>query len=170
MTPQQLFELGMKRSVPDLIPFGPVTINLGAGASPLAGALNLDFPEWDGERDGIPVPDGTVDSVVAFHFFEHFSGANAMRLLRECERVLKVGGTLTAVTPHRLSQMAYHDLDHKSVWTEETWRVLFATPYYRKNRETAWRLEPRFNMIMGLNERNLALVSQLVRVERGAYE
>jgi SAM-dependent methyltransferase len=126
-------------------------------------AHNLDLPEWDGQYGLLPYGDGRVDAIYAFHFFEHLSGAQAITMLRECERVLRFGGILTTVTPHRLGSMAFHDLDHKSFWSEDTWKTLLGTPWYDKNREVPWKLRLGFNMIAGLNERNLCLMSQLVK-------
>ena len=50
-------------------------------------------------------------------------------MVRELERVLVVGGSLITVTPHQQSEIAYHDLDHKSIWTDQTWVKFFATEY-----------------------------------------
>ena len=167
MTIQELFELGMKRELPGLLhPEGPDQLNLGAGHAIIEGARNLDYPDWDAEFDPIPEATGAVDAIYAFHFLEHLRGDDVVRILRECERVLRPGGILTVVVPHRLSSMAFHDLDHKSFWTEDTWKTLLGTPYYDKNRERPWRLRVHANFIMGVAERNLALFTQLVRYDR----
>lgn len=158
-----LFELGMKRHIPLLCQPGEIAINLGAGKQEIKGAKSLDLPKWDAERDMIPYHDGSVDTIYAFHFLEHLPAGRVIYMLREFERVLKVGGTANVVVPHRLSQMAYHDLDHKTFFCEETWRTLFSTPYYDKNREVPWRLEVGTNIIIGIVERNLALMTQLRR-------
>lgn len=168
MTIQRLFQMGMKRFVPELLPpvfnhNGGEALNLGAGNSSIAGADSLDLPAWDAERDPIPREDGSVTTIFAFHFFEHLSGVNVIRVLRECERVLAFGGTLNVVVPHRLSQMAFQDIDHKSFWTEETWKILFDNPHYDKNREGMWKLAVHANLIIGIAERNLALMTQLVK-------
>ena len=159
-----LFKLGMKRDIPALIPHGKECINLGAGNSHLPFAASLDLPQWDAEVDPIPYQSNSLDTIFAFHFFEHLSGKHAIRMLKECERVLVVGGTLNVVVPHRTSQLAYEDLDHKSFFCEETWRNLFRTSYYIKNREEGWKFEIRTNIIIGLSERNLALMTQLQRI------
>ncbi len=72
---------------------------------------------------------------------------------------------MNIVVPHRLSQMAYHDLDHKSFWCEETLKNLFTTTYYLKNREQRWRFRIGTNVIIGIVERNLALMTQLIKTE-----
>lgn len=166
---QMLFGMALKRNLADLA--GPLDegnegewLNLGAGNTHYPGSTSLDYPGWDGEHDDIPRMNGTVAYITAFHFFEHFTGRDAIRLLRECERVLRPGGTLTIGVPHRLGSMAYHDLDHKSFWCEDTLKTLFNTPYYDKGRETPWKFDIRFNVIAGLVERNLMVLTQLVRV------
>ncbi len=164
-TVQALFALGMKFQLPELIPapLGEITLNLGAGKSLMPNAWNLDYPDWDARKGELGFADGTIGAIYAFHFFEHLSGEDAIRMLRECERVLRPGGILTTVTPHRLGSMAFHDLDHKSFWTEDTWKTLLGTPWYDKNREVPWRLKLHFNMIAGISERNLCLMSQLIK-------
>lgn len=156
----------MKREVPELIPPEAPSINLGAGISHIPGAVSLDYPEWNGETDQIPYEDGSIGTIYAFHFFEHFSGTHAIRLLRECERVLKPGGTLNVVVPRAGSSIANHDLDHKSFWNEDTWKTLFKTPYYVKNREASWGFKIGLNLIIGIVERNLVIMTQLVKEER----
>ena len=114
-------------------------------------------------RSPIPFRDETIDTVFAFHFLEHFAGKRTIELLREIERCLKVGGTANIVVPYYRSNMAFHDLDHKCFFTEDTFKTLFSTPYYDKNRETVWKLEINVNIIIGVAERNLCLMTQLVK-------
>lgn len=163
-TIQDLFHIGMKRKLPYLPE--PITgewLDLGCGKNPVHGAAGLDYPLWDGSKDPIPRPDNSIASVYAMHFLEHLTGEQAIRCLREIERVLLPGGLLYVVVPHRLGSLAYEDLDHKSLWTEETWRVLFRDDYYTKHRQRPWQLRVAFNMIAGLSERNLAVLSVLVK-------
>jgi len=160
---KNLFSLGMKYLPADIITPTGIVANLGAGNSHIPGTISLDYPVWNAETDPLPFADKTLDGVYAFHFLEHLSGVNVIKLLAEMQRTLRVGGVATFCTPHRLGSMAYHDLDHKSFWCEDTFKNLFKNPYYEKNRELPWKFDIRFNMIMGLNERNLALFTQLER-------
>lgn len=158
---QQLFRIGMDRDIPDLInPVGDTILNLGAGNKKIDNTIPLDFPEWDGEKDNIPYDDESVDHIFAFHILEHLS--NPVKCLIECQRVLKVGGTLLVVVPYYVSQMACHDLDHKKFFCEETWKILFKNPYYDKNK-VDWKFEIGLNIIIGIVERNLALMTQLIK-------
>jgi len=165
MTIEMLFLLGMKRYLGELKAPSGLVYDVGCGNNPVKGAKPLDYPEWDAEVDAFPEPDGSVGGIYAFHFLEHLDGKAAIRVLREFERVLVPGGLLTVVVPHRLGSMAFQDLDHKSFWTEDSWKTLFSNPNYDKNREAPWKFEVDFNAIIGINERNLALCSQLRRVE-----
>jgi len=162
MTVQELFKLGMKRDVESILEPGPgEVLNLGAGNTEYDWATPLDLPTWDAETMQIPRADESVSAIYAFHFLEHFHGKRTIEILRECERVLVPGGLLTVVVPHRLGAMAFQDLDHKCFWTEETWKTLLGNSYYDKHGE--WKLSLRFNMIAGIAERNLCLMSQLVK-------
>ena len=58
------------------------------GIEPILGSLD----------DGIPLPDGAVDLVVASHVIEHV--ADTDKLVLECFRVLKPGGRFAVVTPN----------------------------------------------------------------------
>jgi SAM-dependent methyltransferase len=160
----KLFELGMDRVVPypeewEALGRHDYTIlNLGAGNKHIVGTVALDLPEWNAETLPIPYEDETVDAILAFHFLEHIQ--NVTFVLRECQRVLRPGGTLNIVVPYGMSDCALQDLDHKHRFTEDTWKNTFANPYYDKG-DWHWRIG--FNMIMGLVHRNLVLVTQLIK-------
>jgi ubiquinone/menaquinone biosynthesis C-methylase UbiE len=163
---QQFFAVGMKRTLPQLPqPPDGHQLDLGCGKNPVPGAFGLDYPLWDGSKDPIPRPDDSVAAVYAMHFLEHLTGEQAIKMLREIERVLKPGGVLYICVPHRMAALAYEDLDHKSYWSEETLRVLFRNDYYTKHRNRPWRLDVVFNMIGGVNERNIAVFMALVKTK-----
>lgn len=164
---QEFFKLGMKRDVPALhdieaIGLTGLRLNLGSGHHPIEGCLNMDYPQWDAERDPLPFEDGTVAEIHAYHFLEHLS--NPIRMLKECQRVLTSGGVLNIVVPYYTSQMQAHDLSHKHVFCEATWANLFNCDYDRVDGvEVKWEFDVGFNVIAGIVERNLALLTQLVR-------
>ena len=158
---ENLFEIGMDRKIPSIKSFrNPNMINLGCGIKTIEGAVNLDYPEWDADVSPIPVADGAVDVICAFHFLEHI--ADPVGMLQEFQRVLAPGGVANIVVPYYTSQMQAHDLDHKSQFCEDTWKILFSNPYYNKNK-IEWHFKIGTNVIMGIAERNLALITQLVR-------
>ena len=165
MNIQELFKLGMKRDIPRILApeKGDYILDLGAGNNPVPGAIALDYPAWNATRDKIPAKDGKVDHIYAFHFLEHLAGEQAIALLREVERVLRPGGVFTCLMPHYSACLAYRDLDHKSFWSLETWRTLMFNQYYDKHRESRWNFTIHTNFIMGVEEPNLAMFTQLVR-------
>jgi len=80
-------------------------LNIGCGNRISPGWINLDrvsgAPEvrrWDVTR-GLPFADGSFDVVYASHLLEHLKRAEAMRLLYDCRRVLRVGGIARIVVP-----------------------------------------------------------------------
>ena len=158
-----LFNKGMDRKFKDILPVEPPGINLGAGHKTFFGFDSLQLPDWDAEKDPLPHSDGSKHAVIALHFFEHVTPARIPFVMGECERVLIGGGTLNIVVPHRLGGMAWQDLDHKSFFTEDTWRVLFNNDYYERPGQPQFTMRNNFNLIMGESERTLALVSQFVK-------
>src|SRR5215831_13082337 len=82
-----------------------VRLNIGCGANPTQGWINLDAAShpgvyfWDCRSD-LPFPDGTVAAIYSEHFFEHLDlETEARPFLRECLRCLQPGGVLRIVVP-----------------------------------------------------------------------
>lgn len=159
-----LFKLGMKRDIQPLLEAPHVTgvqLNLGAGNQQMDGVINLDYPTWDADVDNIPYADNSVDSIYAFHFFEHL--VDPRPTLRECFRVLVPQGTLNIVVPYWNCQLAWQDLDHKKAFTLDTWATLKDTTYYEKEK-VGWPFIINTNIVIGVAERNLAIMTQLVKI------
>lgn len=160
---QDFFKMGMARDIPAIkkMPEG-LHLNLGAGNKVIEGALPLDYPEWDADKMPIPHPDGSVSGIHAYHFLEHIE--DPISMLREFQRVLRPGGIVNICVPYYNSNMMAHDLTHKHAFCEETWKNLFDNPYYSKDRK-GWKLKVGFNVICGIVERNMCLLTQLERGE-----
>ena len=172
VTIQDLFKWGMDRTIPQLIePPEGVQINLGPGNKKIIpdtigfgrkSEFHTDC-EWE-FPDPLPIPDESVAAVHAYHFLEHFTGEDCLQILRDCERVLVPGGVMFICTPYPDTPGMWRALDHKSAWCEETWDWVFENPYYAGGRDnTPWGLELHTCFIMGIVERNRALLSQLVK-------
>lgn len=153
----------MARDVPGIVPFphGGLLLNLGPGNKYMPGTKGYGLPDWDADFNKIPETDETVDGIYAFHFLEHVW--HPIKVLRECQRVLKPGGSMLIVVPYYNSQMQAQDLDHKSKFCETTWTNIFANPYYADKGE--WKFKVGLNIIMGVVERNLCLMTQLIRMQ-----
>lgn len=159
---QTFVQHGLKREIPQLLDFpeGEV-LNLGAGYYVLPGATPLDYPQWDADMQAIPRISGTVSGIWALHFLEHV--IDPVVLLRDMERVLRPGGVINILVPHAKSEMAFHDIDHKHVFTEETWGKIFNNPMYGKYGPGTWKLKIHANFLCGVTHRNLANFVQLVK-------
>jgi len=158
---QEFFRLGMDRELPTLLDFPEgVVLNVGAGNKHIPGAVSLDLPDWDANVQPLPYVSDSVAGIHAYNFLEHVE--RPIDVLAEFQRVLKVDGVLNVVVPHYRCQGAYHDITHQSWWSEDTWKTLFWNRYFKTSRyEWRWRLHANF--IIGLNENNLALCTQLVK-------
>ena len=156
----------MARPIPDVIDYSKldgVKLNLGCGNKIIPDTIGLDLPEWDGDKPKIPYSNGEVAVIHAYHFLEHLQDPIAM--LAECQRVLKPGGLMNIVVPYYTSQMMAHDLTHRHAFCEETWRNTFKNTYYRLagSPDEGWQFEVGLNIIIGIVERNLCLLTQLIR-------
>ena len=157
------FQVGMDRMIDEWGPYqkGPI-INLGAGKKMISNTEALDLPHWRA-GDRMPYDDETVGGIIAYHFFEHLKKEEIIEVLWECERVLMFSAPINIVIPHWDTEAAHQDLDHKSFWSESTWRNLFLNPYYEGSMPRDWHLKEVCTVIMGLVQRNLVIVSQLVK-------
>ena len=157
MNIQKLFKTGMKRNIPDLLEDHGYQIELGGGYHRHPGCNEyFDLPEWD-TNNNIIAPQEFVDVIHMYHFLEHIN--DPIELLFECQEILKSGGHINIVVPYYKSSLAIEDLDHKHQFCEDTWRNIFENSGY--NRGYEWELKVHFNIIMGIQERNLCLITQL---------
>lgn len=165
---QDLFELGMKRHLPELLQFPGKAYNLGSSPDDIhkiPGAIPLGRPDWCWPVSGIhPIPeeDETVATIHCYHFLEHLTGDHAISLLRECERVMIPGGSvLNFCMPYYNSNLQAECLDHKSAWNENNFRNLFCNSGF--NISGKWSLKQHFMLIAAIKEDNLCVIGQLVR-------
>lgn len=88
-----------------------VFVNLGCGSRWHPDWINIDFHSDNTSvfqhnlREGLPLPDASVDCIYASHCLEHFAPHDAKQFLCECIRVLKLSGLLRIVVPD-LEQIA----------------------------------------------------------------
>lgn len=160
-TIQELFKIGMDREIEEILLFGRgLILNVGAGNKQIYGTIPLDWPEWNADVDKIPYADESIQGIHCYHFLEHC--ARPERVLMEFQRVLVRGGIVNVVVPFYNSSMQAQDLDHKARFCENTWKTLFRNPYYDKNR-TEWKFRVGLNIIIAVAERNLCLMTQLIK-------
>jgi len=106
-----------------------IHLHLGCGTKRLPGFVNIDGnlfrnPDiWLDLRNGLPFPNGSVDSAYASHVFEHFYPDELTRILRECFRVLLPGGGLRIVVPDMGSAVRAYLSGHQAFFPD------FPRPY-----------------------------------------
>jgi predicted SAM-dependent methyltransferase len=85
-------------------------LHLGCGEKYLEGYVNIDYPDTEqsviktkadviSDMRSLSYPEGTVDEIRSHHLFEHFSRAEALKLLVRWKSWLKPGGLLVIETP-----------------------------------------------------------------------
>lgn len=157
----ELFNLGMYRDHSELLPNRKgCVLNLGAGKKHIHGTFPIDYPEWDAEVDPIPYQTDSVDMIHCYHLLEHV--ANTYWVLGEIERVLKPGAHVNIVVPYYSSNIMAQDPDHKTAFSEHSWRTIFDVDRYTKG-----KVRPMYigaNFIMGDEEKNIVLITQLVKI------
>lgn len=110
-------------------PKKPVHLHLGCGPNYLPDFLNIDAnPQrkvdlWLDVRNGLPFPDGVVDSIYSTHMLEHLYHDELGRLLSECWRVLKPSGGVRFVVPNLETAITAY-MQQKSDWFDDYPRKL----------------------------------------------
>lgn len=113
-------------------------LNLGSGARPMDGWVNVDVRQLPGvdvlaDLDDIwPWDDGSIEAILAADVYEHL--LYPVEFMTESHRVLRPGGLLTVICPHYLSPDAFTDPTHKRFLNEHSldyW--LPGTPYYSES-------------------------------------
>lgn len=168
-TIQGFFRVAMSRDIPALVdpPTTKLSLNLGAGKKKVVpwDPIPLDRPHWNA---GWPIPYANEHfrEIHAYHFFEHLTGEQIIHVLGECQRVLITGGVINIVVPYYSSQLMALSIDHKTSFCEDTLKNLFTDDYwdYPGVPPDGWRFEIGLNVIIGVVERNLALLTQLIKV------
>lgn len=89
----------------------------------------------------MPIPSGTLGTVFASNFFEHFSIEDGALILTEVHRVLEPGGRLICVQPNfRLEPRRYFDdYTHKQIYTDASF-----CDFLEANGFPVTHREPRF--------------------------
>jgi predicted SAM-dependent methyltransferase len=109
-------------------------IEIGGGRNPKEGYKNVDIIEeadyvCNLEHESLPFKDESVKKIYSHHAFEHIE--NTIFLMNECWRVLKWGGLLHIIVPHKDCTLAWQDPTHKVYWTEENMKF-YCGDYLKK--------------------------------------
>lgn len=86
---------------------GAVRVSLGCGQAIQQGWIGLDLDGANGAfrtdlRRDLPFSSSSVDAILAEHVLEHLFLDDVVRLLHECNRVLRPGGVIRVVSPDGL--------------------------------------------------------------------
>jgi len=121
-------------------PVKPVILNLGCGFTKLDWAINVDAfdickPDvvWDLNKFPYPWESNSVDGIELWHVLEHLKDWYAA--IKECCRILKVGGYIDVRVPDESSSSALAYRDHYHVFTQRTFDSVISGPQQTTN---AW--------------------------------
>ena len=159
---EELFKVGMKRDIIPLRDDYGLQLELGGAAHPVdSKVIQLDYQSgWDANKDAtMPLDNEWVDVIHAYHFLEHLD--EPQHVLHECQRVLRPGVHMNIVVPYYNSQLQCSCFEHKSFFSEEVWEHLFEKNCNKYNYQ--WEFQVGTNIIIGVVERNLCLMTQLIK-------
>jgi hypothetical protein len=159
----------MKRRIKPLRTSRGRVLDIGAsGTYVVPGAQALGPPHWVFPTP-IPAEDNSVAEIHCYHFLEHLDGTQAIQFLKEVERVLAPEeGVFNFCVPYYNTTLAAQNLQHKSLWCEDTFDNLFYDTTYEHSGH--WELRQHVVLIVGLCQRNLCLMGQLVKDGRPREE
>ena len=83
---------------------------------------------------GIPLADGVADFVYSSHFLEHLFRRDGEKLLIECFRVLKPGGTVRVVVPDLAYAISLYDAGDKEKMLSDNFFVEDDDSYYARHK------------------------------------
>lgn len=95
-------------------------MNLGSGNDRLDGYVAVDFFSSNAGygadfRYPFLIDDGAFDGIFSEHTLEHLSYAEVAKVLAECRRILKPGGTIRVIVPD-LSIFVEHYVSNDETW------------------------------------------------------
>ena len=114
-----------------------IKLNLGAGDNHLPveeGWVNTDLRDgleyaveqrWDFRKE-IPLPDESVDFILAWHILEHAGLTERDTMIKDWYRVLKPGGKLAVAVPDLLKRLAMYQ---QGIIGENPWFQLMVSIY-----------------------------------------
>lgn len=144
-------------------------LHFGGENKIIDGYREINYPEWDAEKfQPFPLDSGTVESVICIHTVDHLSSTAVQFWLKDMERLLHPGGVITIVVPHFMSTLAHECIEHKTQYGLKTFKNILGggndvSVDFRDEGDWRRRLSVGYNMVMGVEERNLVLVTQLVK-------
>lgn len=102
----------------------PYKLHIGCGAVRLTGWINVDERwtdgadvVWDATRR-FPLPAGSCSHIHNEHFLEHLSVEQGLSFLRECHRLLMVGGVLRVAMPSLAEPVRQY---YEDDWKNQPW-------------------------------------------------
>ena len=123
----------------------------------------LGMPGWQFPQEDIPCSNNSVAYIHCYHFMEHLTGAQIPLFLLEVQRVLATRGVFQFGVPLAGTELSFQDLDHKSFWTASTLKNLLGNEHYHIAGTNAIKLKIGATAIIGVTERNLMVVGQLIK-------
>jgi len=77
------------------------------------GVTHGNYVQLDITSDNWPWENESIDGILCSHVFEHFTVPALQKILRECYRILKVGGVLRIAVPNATYFRSVYDIDNK---------------------------------------------------------
>lgn len=85
--------------------------------------------------------DNEFDEVMAKHFLEHFNQDDVQYILNHVHRMLKEDGVFRVCVPHALEHEWAHAIDHRTFWTEGTFKWLEREDMWSVYKIHRWKVD-----------------------------
>lgn len=134
-----------------------IKYDLGCGQNKQEGHIGVDIAKAKGvdivyDLTKFPykfAKTGVVNEIFTSHFVEHLDGAERMRFMDECYRMLVKGGKLTILVPYYASMRAVQDPTHKWPPISESSFLYFNKGWREQNKLDHYPIKCDFDFSYG---------------------
>lgn len=146
----------------------PFKLDLGCGDRKEEGFYGIDIAKteqadyvFDLTQTPWPIDDAVVDEIACSHFFEHLTGAQRIKFMEECYRIMKKGTKLVVIVPYWSSMRAIQDPTHQWPPLCEASFLYFNKEWMEKNKLQHYNINCDFDYSYGYSLDNDLLVRNI---------
>lgn len=131
-------------------------LNLACGDIKMEGFIGVDIAKTENCDEVMDLKvfpwkweDNSVDEIWCSHFFEHLTGAERIRFMEECYRIMKDGAKMTIICPYYTSMRAIQDPTHQWPPVAESSFLYFNKQWMKDNKLEHYNINADFDFNYG---------------------